>query len=55
MRALRALVVWPMVAVPRVRQALDEHGRPLDPQLGDRVALLGGEIVRYARLLGGGR
>jgi FMN reductase len=51
MRALRALVVWPMVAVPRVQRGLDEHGRPLDAQLAERVDLLGAEVVRYARLL----
>lgn len=51
MRALRALVIWPMVAVPRVRQALDEQGRPTDAQLAGRVETLAAEVVRYARLL----
>jgi FMN reductase len=51
MRALRALVVWPMVAVPRVRRSLAEDGRPTDPQLAERVETLAGEVVRYAALL----
>jgi FMN reductase len=51
MRALRALVVWPMVAVPRVRRSLEEDGRPTDPQLAERVEILAGEVVRYATLL----
>jgi FMN reductase len=51
MLAMRALVVWPVVAMPRVRQALDETGRPLDAQLAGRAATLGAEVVRYAALL----
>lgn len=51
MRAMRAVIVWPMVAVPSVRQALDEQGRPLDGQLAARVDILCEEMVRYARLL----
>lgn len=51
MRALRALVVWPMVAVPNVQRGLDENGRPCDEGLAARVDLLAAEVVRYARLL----
>lgn len=55
MRAMRALVVWPMVAVPGVQRSLDERGRPIDPQLAGRVDTLAAELVRYAALLRAGR
>jgi hypothetical protein len=48
---MRALVVWPMVAVPRVRRSLEDDGRPTDPQLAERVETLAAEVVRYAALL----
>jgi FMN reductase len=55
MRALRALVVWPMIGLPRLRNVLDERGCPTDPQLAGRVDALAAEIVRYARLLAAAR
>ncbi|HVY61279.1 MAG TPA: NAD(P)H-dependent oxidoreductase [Planctomycetota bacterium] len=50
MRAVHAWVVPQEVMVPRAGKAFDAEGRVLDPKLAKRVAELGREVVRYARI-----
>jgi len=49
-RALHAWVVPEQAAVPEAWNAFDAQGRPRDPKLEERLAAVGRQVARFARL-----
>jgi NAD(P)H-dependent FMN reductase len=50
MRAVHAWVVPQQVMVPHAHRAFDRTGAALDAKIGERLADLGREVVKYARI-----